>query len=189
MSETEEKLGVFPFVVGGLSFIPGIGFIFGAIAITWGLVTSKAGGKKLAKVGACGIGFGVLLYGALFYFGFMQRGGVYDDLRIELAQSNLTQLVQSIEFYKVQNGRYPEDLDALKESLPENSFVFIYDATQAGFGGEPQLYYYDPFNEEEYYLLGVGLDGVPFTSDDILPAIDNSAGIGLRVKGQNESAM
>jgi hypothetical protein len=186
MTETEEKLGTFPYVIGGLSFIPGIGFIFGAIAITWGLVTNKAGGKKLAKLGALGIGFGILLYGALFYFGFMQRGGVYDDLRARLAQTNLTQLVQSIEFYKLQNGQYPEDLDILRESLPKESLVFIYDSTQVGFGSELQLFYYELIDTEEYYLLGIGSDNTPFTQDDILPAIENTAGIGLRVRELNE---
>ncbi len=68
MSEEQEKLGTFPYIIGGVSFIPGIGIIFGIIAITWGLVTKKLGGKKLAVIGACGISFSIILYGSLSYF-------------------------------------------------------------------------------------------------------------------------
>jgi hypothetical protein len=83
-SARENKtLGCFPFVIGGLSFIPLLGVLFGLIAIVWGLSAWRGGGKKLALVGAAGIGFTILVYGALFYFGFAQRGGVYDDLRMK----------------------------------------------------------------------------------------------------------
>ena len=43
----------------------------------------------------------------------------------------LGSLVQSIEFYKVQHGAYPESLDALQASLPKGSFVFIVDPSHA----------------------------------------------------------
>jgi len=68
MSDEQEKLGAFPYVIGGVSFIPGIGIIFGIIAIIWGLVTKKLGGKKLAIIGACGISFSIILYVSLSYF-------------------------------------------------------------------------------------------------------------------------
>ncbi|MGO9446630.1 MAG: hypothetical protein ACLPXB_17930, partial [Thiobacillaceae bacterium] len=117
-SANSEKLGTFPFVIGGMSFVPLVGVLFGIIAIVWGLVTKKLGGKRLAAIGAGGIGFTIVIYGALFYFGFAQRGGVYDDLRTKLAQTTINSLVQSIEFYKLQHGRYPESLKALQDSLP-----------------------------------------------------------------------
>ena len=53
MSGKQKKLGTFPFVIGGMSFIPLIGVVFGMIAIIWGFFTKKLGGKKLAIVGAC----------------------------------------------------------------------------------------------------------------------------------------
>jgi len=77
-SET-EKLGTAAYVVGGMSFIPLIGVLFGFAAIAWGLATKKLGGKRLAAIGGAGIAFTLVLYGALFYFGFAQRGGIYDD--------------------------------------------------------------------------------------------------------------
>lgn len=183
MNDEQEKLGTFPYVIGGVSFIPGIGIIFGIIAIIWGLVTKKLGGKKLAIIGACGIGFSVILYGSLFYFGFVQRGGVYDELRVELSKNTITSLVQAIEFYKTQNGHYPESLEVLRQSLPENSMVFVHDPTDVQMGGEPRYYHYELKGQNHYYLLGVGLDGKPYTNDDVLPSIElnQNGGVGLLI--------
>ena len=37
-SESDKRLGAFPYVIGGLSYIPLIGVIFGIISIVWGLL-------------------------------------------------------------------------------------------------------------------------------------------------------
>jgi hypothetical protein len=168
-----------------MSFIPLIGILFGLVAIVWGLVTKKAGGKKLALIGVCGILLTIALYSALFYFGFVQRGGVYDDLRAKLSETTITSLVQSIEFYKTQNGKYPESLEVLQKSLPKNSMVFVFDPTDVKMGGKPRYYYYQLIDSEHYYLLGVGPDGQPFTADDVLPKIEVGAKskVGLVIKG------
>lgn len=186
MDEEQEKLGAFPYVIGGISFIPALGVLFGVIAITWGLVTRKAGGRKLAIIGACGIGFSVLIYGSLFYFGFVQRGGIYDDLRVKLSQSTITSLVQAIEFYKTQNGHYPDSLETLRKSLPDNAMVFVFDPTHIDLAGKPRYYYYRLKDPSHYYLLGVGPDGKPFTNDDIIPDIkvQPGSGIGLLIHEQ-----
>ncbi len=176
-----EKLGIFPYVIGGVSFIPGIGILFGIIAIIWGLVTKKLGGKKLAIIGACGIGFSIIIYGSLFYFGFVQKGGVYDDLRVQLSKTTITSLVQAIEFYKTQNGQYPESLEALRKSDPENFMVFVHDPAQVQLGDEPRYYHYELKGQSHYYLLGVGPDEQPYTSDDVLPNIEinQNSNVGL----------
>lgn len=187
MTEHEKKLGAFPFVIGGLSYIPLIGVLFGIVAIIWGIVTKKPGGKKLALIGGGGITFSVVLYSALFYFSFVQRGGVYDDLRAKLSETTITSLVQAIEFYKTQNGKYPNSLEVLRRSLPENSMVFVYDTTDVSMSDKPRYYYYEVVDEEHYYLLGVGVDGQPFTEDDILPKVQAipQSKVGLLVKGRS----
>lgn len=186
---TQEKLGKFPYVLGGMSFIPLIGVLFGIIAIVWGLVTQKLGGKRLAAIGAAGISFTIILYGALFYFGFMQRGGVYDDLRTKLAQTTLNSLVQSIEFYKVQHGAYPESLKVLQESLPKESLVAVFDPTDVKVEGQPRYFYYERVGQDHYLLRGVGPDGLPFTADDILPQLPSTPGskAGLLLERQPNS--
>ena len=166
-----EKLGAFPYVIGGLSFIPLIGVLFGIVSIVWGLVTNKQGGKRLAAIGAGGIAFTFVLYGSLFYFGFEQRGGVYDEIRARLAQSSINELVPQIEFYKMQNGKYPESLKVLQESLPKGSFISVYDPRVVKFGEEPKYFFYERVGDDHYYLRGLGPDGKPFTADDIVPQI------------------
>lgn len=49
-----DALGFFPYVLGTMSVLPEIGFLFGIVAIVWGLVTKKSGGKLLAAIGAIG---------------------------------------------------------------------------------------------------------------------------------------
>jgi hypothetical protein len=176
MSETTQRLGAFPFIVGGLSFIPGIGILFGIAAVIWGLVSKKEGGRTLALTGAGGIVFSCLIYIGLFYFGFVQRGSIYDVLRAQLARTTLNSCVPAIELYKVQHGNYPESLEELRASLPKESFAVVYDPTIVKLG-EPQSYFfYQRVGTDHYYLRSVGPDGAPFTADDIVPQIDNTNG-------------
>jgi len=189
---TPQRLGTLPFVLGGMSFIPLLGVPFGLIAIFWGLwalATGKQGGKRLAAIGAGGISFTIVLYGALFYFGFMKRGGVYDDLRVRLAQAELNSLVQSIEFYKTQHGSYPESLQSLQASLPKESFVSIIDPTDVKIGGHQRNFFYERVGDAHYYLRGVGPDGQPFTPDDIVPQVVVTPGskVGLLLQRQPRS--
>lgn len=171
MSEPKEKISGLPFVFAGLSFIPLLGVPLGIVAIVLSAASKKQGRLKVVLIASSGICFTMFLYGSLFYFGFVQRGGIYDDLRKELAQSNLNTLVQTVEFYKVQHGEYPESLKALQESLPRNSMVFVIDPSDIRFLGSPRYFYYERVGHDHYYLRGVGPDGIPFTSDDILPQI------------------
>jgi len=169
-------------VVGGLSFIPLIGVVFGIVSITCGLITKKIGGKKLAVIGGSGILFTFALYGGLYYFAFVQEGGVYGDLRKQLAQTTMESLIQSIEYYKVQNSKYPEDLNILSESLPKKSLMSIYDPTKTKIGvTEVPMFYYENLGDG-YYLLVVGDDNAPFTEDDLLPEVTPIGNVGFRIK-------
>jgi hypothetical protein len=186
MGETDEKLPGLPFVFAGLSFIPLLGVPFGVAAIVWGISGSKRGGIKLVMIGTLGIFSTVALYGSLFYFGFVQRGGIYDDLRAQLAQTCLDDTVRAVEFYKVQHGTYPDSLKTLQQSLPVNSMVFVMDPTDIRINllGSPRYFYYQRVGPDHYYLRGVGRDGIPFTSDDILPQVQMTPGskLGLLIE-------
>jgi hypothetical protein len=168
-----DKLGFLPYVFGGISFIPLCGVPFGIVSIIWGLLSKKRGGKTLAVVGSLGIAFTVILYSSLFYFGFVQRGGVYDSLRVQMAEQNLSSLVQAIEFYKLQNGAYPPVLSDLVKSQSQGQPVMIIDPTTMVGNSQPREFYYELTKDGSgYYLLGIGVDGTPFTSDDLLPKIE-----------------
>jgi hypothetical protein len=64
------------------------------------------------------------MFSSLYYFGVIQRGGIFDRLSVHMAESELTTIVRELEYYKIQNGRYP---DSLKHLDTKNSFVSIYD--------------------------------------------------------------
>ena len=183
MTDQKESLGALPFVIAGLSFIPLIGIIFGIFVIVWGLVTTKSRGKVLALVGVVGILFSIFLYGSLFYFGAVQRGGIYDELRSTLAQTTLNSAVQQVEFYKLQYGEYPESLEILKKSYPPTAMVFVNDPTDVNFT-KSRNFFYEKIDSDHYYLLGVGQDGQAFTKDDVLPKIllTPKSKIGLVIK-------
>ena len=149
-----EKIGVFPFIVSGLSFIPLLGVPLGIVSIIWGLVSTKKGSRWLILVGALGIAFTIALYGGLYYLGFVQRGGIYDSLREQMAKQQLTSLVAEIEFYNLQNGNYPADLQVLAEASSPTHPIFIIDSTTMVLSGPVREYYYDVLDEGTgYYLL------------------------------------
>ena len=156
------------YAFGCASFVPLLGIFVGAIAIAIGLTSRKKGGKVLALLGAGGIAFSVILYGSLFYFGFMQRGGVYDGLRAQMAQSTIDALVPQIEFYRLQHGTYPPSLDALRRASSAQSMLMTYDPSSF----MPRPFYYQRIGDDHYYLRGVGPDGKVFTADDLVPDVD-----------------
>jgi hypothetical protein len=176
MSDAQEKnAGTGSYVVAGLGFIPLIGVLFAVVTIVLGIIKLKSGGKRLIVLGCCGISLTVVLYSSLFYFGFVQRGGIYDELRGKLAKVMLTELVKSIEYYKITKGQYPESLSQLKDSMGKAPFTSIYDPSNIeawknlGPKQAPTFFYQLTDDKSHYYLLGVGADQKPFTNDDLLP--------------------
>ena len=141
------------------------------------------GGKTLAIIAVCGVVGTIIIFGLFIYFGFVQRGGIYDNLRVQLGISTITSLVSEIELYKVQNGEYPETLEAFHKSLPDKSMIFVFDPTHVAMDGEQRYFHYELVDESHYYLLGVGADEKPYTNDDVLPNIElkKNSGIGLLI--------
>jgi hypothetical protein len=179
---SQEPLGCIPYAIGGASFIPLVGVLFGLIAIVWGIARRA---WSLIVLGVCGILFTCLVYGALFYFGIFQRGGFYDELRSRLAVTMLNDAVKEIEFYKIQHGHYPASLTEVepKDKMQINKII---DPTSFQRRGSKDTHFYyelDP-SGSFYYLRSVGPDGIPFTSDDILPTIteDTRKNTGLRLQ-------
>jgi len=165
--EVRKEAGCLAYTIGGMSFIPipTTGVLFGIITIIWGFAIKHT---KLKIVGGCGIAFSIIFYNALGYYDFVQ----YAEIRNKEAKAQLTDAVQAIESYKVQNGHYPATLEILQRSLPANSLVFLHDATQVSTQGK--LYYYKVIDDNSYHIRSYGRDGIINTADDVLPdAIDN----------------
>jgi len=176
-----DRIGTGAYVVGGLAFIPLAGVAFGIVAVIWGLASGKQGGRMVALLGALGIAFTVALYGGLIYFGIMERGGVFDDLRGKLARGNLDLLVKDVEFLKTTTGNYPDTLDALHAPGSPPSVQSIDPYAQVN-GSTSMSFFYQRIDEGHYYLRSVGPDGTAFTADDVLPTIVPDGKIGLVIE-------
>jgi hypothetical protein len=168
--QSPNSHGCVGYAIGGASFIPLIGVIFGIVAIVLG-ITKRA--WALVWLGFAGIMFTVVIYSALFYFGFHQRGGVYDKMRAQLAVTMLNGAVKDIEYYKLQHGHYPATLAELNVKKTDGFPTMVFDPTKLTSkpGSDPYFYYKLDPSGKFYFLRSVGPDGIPFTADDILPTI------------------
>ncbi len=170
-SRQTEKLGAVPYIFAGMAFIPFLGFLFGVVAIFWGLVTRKSGGKRVAAIATFGLTATLIIYGSMYYINSSQRQETRDKLRVELSQGALNRLVPALEKYKQENQAYPESLEALKATLSKDSFVSIDDPRSGRHANEFKPFYYQRVDANHYYLRSLGADGRPFTSDDMVPQI------------------
>jgi len=160
--KNQPKSGSHLYGRGYLGLIPLIGAFVGVGLILLGAI--KYRNKKLVLIGFAALVPTILIYGSLIFYDYSPSG------RSNWTAFNkpaLDQLVKNIEFYKKQHGIYP---DSLEELTKEQEFLSIYDPvqtfTKSSFG---KKYYYK--NEgNKYMLFAMGVDGIPFTSDDIFPS-------------------
>jgi hypothetical protein len=177
-----QRITAGAYILAGLSFIPLIGVPFGIFAIIWGLSAGRSGGKRAAAIGAAGIAFTFAVYGSLYYFGVVQRGGIYDDLRTKLAQSCLDSAVKSVEFYRQAKGSYPDSMDVLARSMPDQSFdrVCLADPRldRSPRIGGTEFFNYKKIDDSHYYLRALSPDGKPFAPGALVPSV-KGANLGL----------
>lgn len=168
-----NKHGTGAFVLAGISFIPLLGVIPGLICIVNALVGKKTNSKLLGLLGFAGIMVSVVLYGILLPSMF--NNPTISKQFEPHAISAMTSLVRHVEYYKLQNNRYPSSMEELRSNLKEGEMVFSFDMSGPMRLGEKQRdFYYEVINGGKNYLLfGVGADATPFTEDDIYPLIDS----------------
>ena len=94
----------------------------------------------------------VIVYSALFYVGFSSDAGKKGWAKI--AQFQLNALVKDIEYYKLQNGNYP---DSLKQMEKPNIIIYTEDPTQSEL--ENSDYNYQKIGEK-YILFSSGSDRI-----------------------------
>ena len=173
-SEVKSKSSP-PYLLGLLGFIPVIGALVGLALILYGAI--KYRNKWLVIIGIGCITVTVFVYTALFlYFKF---GEIPKQQFLDIAKMQMTSLVKDIEFYKLQHGTYPNNLEELRK---ENKYALIYDAS-SGFGAESVLFNYEQI-ENHYILFSSGHDKLPNTPDDIYPDIpvSDTSKIGLIIR-------
>jgi hypothetical protein len=144
------------YVFGGLSFVPLFGVLFGIIAIVIGAIR---GDKKIAILVVGGIAFNVVLYGSLFYFGFVAKTGVFADLKIKLASQIMTTDAGQISLYKQQHGSLPKTLAEIPRARES-----MFSPTDPW--GKPLAY--TPNEDGTFELRSAGPDGEFNTADDIV---------------------
>lgn len=163
----KSGLAIASLILGILSFIPLVGVLLGIIAIILGIVglikvkKEKFGGKRMAIIGIIlailGILFTLVLYGSLFYFGFVATDGPFTEQRIQLNRQILQQDAGSLELYKQKFRFYPNSLKDLSDSN-----YTIYDSDFFG-----NLCYSVSSDKTSYTLTSAGPDKICNTSDDI----------------------
>ncbi|MEM6711684.1 MAG: type II secretion system protein GspG [Pseudomonadota bacterium] len=180
MAEKAERIGVAAFVVAGMSFVPLLGVLPGFVALLWGIFSKRRGSSIVAILGLVGISVTVGLYGYLFYM--TSKDGVFSEMRTQLAQTLVTELVPRIELYKLQNGQYPESIEEIQESGLSGAFTSSIDPSRSTSDTNEATFFYQRNGDDTYHLFGLGADGLPFTDDDLLPEIETVDGsqIGYR---------
>lgn len=184
-SRVDHELPRRAYVLIGLSFIPGIGVLFGIIAVIWGLLTSKFRGRRLVALGLTGICIACIPHGILYYLGFVKKDGFFAEANRSFTQRNLNSLVLGIEYYKIQHGYYPESLKDLREFSATTGSLDIYEHWSLGPRAKPTPFFYQRVGSDHYYLRAVGPDRAPFTADDIAPSLPKAeaAMTGLLLEG------
>ena len=158
----DKKPGSHLYGRGFLGLIPLIGFFVGM-----GLIL--LGGFKYKNRTLVLIGFGsliptILIYGFL-YLNVNSLSGKSGFATF--CKPQMDQLVKNLEFYKKEYKVYPDSLEQLRK---DQEFLFINDPVQ-GFGNAKygNNYYYRN-KGSKYVLFSLGIDGIPYTNDDIFPS-------------------
>lgn len=150
-----------PYWVGIFGFIPLVGTLVGFVLIMFGIFHYKD--KWLVIVGGACILFTVFIYSTAF--NEINTPESFESSISKFSQNNLNNLVKEIEFYKLQNGEYPDSLRELKKDI----FLLKTDPIQNNKGTNVDYYYEKIHNR--YKLFSLGKDGLANTEDDIHPTI------------------
>ena len=73
IAEPKKPLGIVPFVLAALAFIPGLGIFLGIPTIVWGFIARSRDGLKVAAIAGTGVALNIVGYGVLFYIGVREE--------------------------------------------------------------------------------------------------------------------
>ena len=150
---------------GLLGLIPNIGVIAGLIFFFKGVFQYKD--KILVIIGVADILFTVLFWFTVIKLTMNSPATIAATSQFSRGQLNT--LFRYVEFYKVQHGVYPDSLEQMDQ---KNNDFWVFDPLQSrGFASKGGKYFYKRMGEK-YWLFSVGIDGKPFTKDDIYPAMN-----------------
>jgi len=93
-------------------------------------------------------------------FGVLKKG------RITAAVGQIKEMEKAIAFYKMETGRYPDDLDQLMEPVGVHDGGLMTDIPTDPWGNR---YIFDPSGgtKEKYLIISMGEDAIEGTDDDV----------------------
>jgi hypothetical protein len=160
------------YLLGLLGFIPIVGAFVGVVLILYGLI--KYRDKILVIIGLGCIVFTLFVYRTLFY---ASEGGSFENEFAKMDTMILNGLIKDIEFYKIQNGTYPDNL----EQLDSNGMMVNFSDPLLSDPENNKFNYYR-FGKR-YTLYSSGVDKKANTADDIYPTVKiDTNKIGLIIK-------
>ncbi|HUF31310.1 MAG TPA: type II secretion system protein GspG [Gemmatimonadaceae bacterium] len=160
------------FTLAALAFLPFAGILFGAVGLTWGLLSSRPRAMTAAFVAAGGALLNIIAFVALTVF-VTKDTDIYSQARTVAVQNDLLTLVREIEDFREENSAYPPSLSALQQRPAILRTINIYDQTAGVL--KPRIYAYEPSADGRAYdLFSVGPDGEAGTADDIRPVLPDS---------------
>lgn len=147
-----------PYLIGVLCLFPLIGSVVGVMLILYGIFKYK--NRWLTLIGIFGIIFSISIYEAGNYV--IKHTDTFNKGFIQMDKNTLNILVKEVEFYKIQNGSYPDSLEQLKSNN-------LFDPLMSGSKNSQKFNYKRVGNK--YSIFSSGLDQVTDTKDDIYPTI------------------
>ena len=168
-----DKSSVPLYVLAGMSFIPILGVLLGAIGLTWGLLSSRPHAIRAGIIAGGGAMLNIVGLITLAFFITRDDEGVYSRAREIATRQDLLTLVREIEEYREANDEYPPSLTALQRRPAVLRTINIYDQTAGVL--TPRVYSYQVARDGgSYDLYSFGADGEAGTPDDIRPVLPDS---------------
>lgn len=154
-----------PYLLGLLCLLPLIGAFVGVALILYGIFRYKD--RLLVIIGSIGLIITVGAYSFLFYN--LRYGKASARAFADISQKEINSLIKHIEFYKMQKGTYPDNLEQLRAT---DEMIIIADPllTRKMDKSMSINFHYQKLGNK-YTLFSVGIDGMPNTPDDIYPFI------------------
>lgn len=146
-----------------LSFIPGIGLLFGLVIFIRGITDRNLKYFSIGILSLMATAVGWIIFGI-----FMDASEKNSGSNKFNTKNNLNQIVKELAYYKLKNGKFPDTLDSLK--MQNNFLILIEIETNLNPFSDREIrdIYYEN-RDSTFVLRTLGADGKPFTEDDVLP--------------------
>jgi hypothetical protein len=162
------------YLAAGLSFIPVLGFFWGSVAVTWGLVSSRPGAMRAVIIAATGALLNIV--GMFVLVAVFSGRPEMQAANLEKARLDMEGIVVALEEFHEKEHSYPVSLPVLQAERGMLRPIQIFDLGPGILRLRvPQSFHYVVAPDGlSYDLFSVGPDGKPGTADDLRPLVPDS---------------